>query len=267
MSAPSLSIVMPAYNEERRLPRLLAALAELVPAEVARAGLALAEVVVVDDGSEDGTAALLARAGRSSPVLRPVCRDEPNVGKGRAVAVGAAEARGELVLISDVDLATPLSELGPLWERLQDGADVAIASRDVPGARVEGTPAHRVWMGRTFNAGMRLATGLPFRDTQCGFKLMRAEVARELLRVQLVHGFAYDVEMLLRARAAGLRVDEVPVRYAHDPDSRVRPLLASAQMARDVARLTWHLRVRRARAARLMLAAADGAPAARRATR
>jgi hypothetical protein len=142
-------------------------------------------------------------------------------------------------------MSTPLSELEKLWERLREGADVAIGSRDVTGSVIVHAPRYRKTIGRTFNFMVRRLTGLPFKDTQCGFKLMRTSTARTLLEHQLVTGYAFDVELLMRACALDLRVDEVPVTYVHDDDSRVNPLTASPRMALDLMRLVWRLRLRR----------------------
>jgi glycosyltransferase involved in cell wall biosynthesis len=210
-------------------------------------GLELLEVVVVDDGSTDRTADLVREAAERDGTFRPVLWGGSNEGKGAALRAGAAAARGELTLFVDVDMSTPLSELEKLLTRIQEGADVAIGSRDVPGSVVVRAPAHRKHIGRTFNFLVRRATGLPFRDTQCGFKLMRTDTARTLLEHQLVSGYAFDVELLMRARALGLNVAEVPVTYVHDHDSRVNPLTASPRMALDVLRLVYRLRVRRGR--------------------
>ncbi len=232
---------MPAYNEERRLARSLEVFEGSAAEEVAAAGLELREIVVVDDGSTDRTPDLLRAAAGRAPVITPQLRGGHNEGKGAAVAAGIGVARGELVLLSDVDLSTPLSEVAKLWSGLREGADLAIGSRDVPGSTVA-APEYRKTIGRAFNAMVRRLTGLPYRDTQCGFKLMRTETARELTKTQLVPGFAFDVELLMRARAAGLSIDEVPVVYLHDDDSKVNPLLASPRMALDVIRLVARLR-------------------------
>jgi glycosyltransferase involved in cell wall biosynthesis len=245
--APTVSIVIPAFDEERRLPRLLEALRTAAPADMEAAGLELLETVVVDDGSTDGTAALLARAADGDARLRSLPAPGGHAGKGHAVAAGVRASRGELVLIADVDLSAPLRETAALGARLRAGADVAIGSRALAGARVDGTPRHRELMGRAFNLLVRAATGMPFHDTQCPLKLMPASVARTLLAEQLVPGFAFDVELLLRARRAGLRVDEVPVEFHHDHDSRVGELESSARMAGDLGRLVWRLRVRGAK--------------------
>jgi dolichyl-phosphate beta-glucosyltransferase len=235
MSPPSLSIVFPAYNEEERVGQLLDGLRAVVAAGLP--GLALLEAVIVDDGSLDATAARVSAALPAAPWITLVSDGTPNQGKGAATARGVAAARGELVLLADVDLATPLGEVAKLHAALGRGVDLAIGSRDVPGSVVTGASFHRKLMGRVFNLGVRRVTGLGFRDTQCGFKLMPVAVGRRLLAEQSVCGYAFDVEMLLRARALGLRVEEVPIRWEHRPGSKLNPLPAALAMSRDVLRL------------------------------
>jgi dolichyl-phosphate beta-glucosyltransferase len=237
----SVSVVVPAFNEEARLPRLLETFDTAGSKEFADAGLQLLEVIVVDDGSADRTPDVL-EAASAMPWLRPVITRKPNVGKGSAVRRGVRRARGELLLICDTDLATPLQEVRKLQHALTNGADVAIGSRALDPRLEREMPHYRRLAGRAFNFGMRVLTGLPFRDTQCGFKLMPTSVAQALLREQLVAGYAFDVEMLMRARNAGLRVEEVPVVYVHDPDTRVSMASATAQMGRDVIKLATRLR-------------------------
>ncbi|MGI8802053.1 MAG: glycosyltransferase [Solirubrobacteraceae bacterium] len=231
----TLSLVIPAYNEEHRVGRLLDGLRELSAAGVP--GLRLLEAVIVDDGSTDATAAAVQAELPGAPWIRLISDGTPNRGKGAATGRGVAAARGELVLLTDVDLATPLHEVAKLHAVLGGGVDVAIGSRDVPGSVVTGASFHRKLMGRIFNYGVRRMTGLPFRDTQCGFKLMGTAAGRRLLGEQLVAGYAFDVELLLRARALGLRVAEVPIRWEHRPGSKLNPLPAAVSMSVDVLRL------------------------------
>jgi glycosyltransferase involved in cell wall biosynthesis len=239
--AATLSLVIPAYDEEARLPALLETLATSAEGAVAEAGFALREALVVDDGSEDRTAAILAEAEATHPKLRAVSAGERNAGKGAAVAAGVRQATGEYVLIADVDLSTPLGELPKLGDAIRAGADVAIGSRALDRTVVDRGPNHRKLMGKAFNGAVRLMTGLELRDTQCGFKLMPTGVARELLAEQTCPGFSFDVEMLMRADRAGLRIAEVPVVYVHDSRSRVRALSSSYRMLRDVAGLAQRL--------------------------
>jgi glycosyltransferase involved in cell wall biosynthesis len=240
---PSLSIVIPAFNEEARLPWLLEHLDAEGEATVDRCGFRFLEAVIVDDGSDDRTAEILSAAGESEGPLRPVL-GAGHRGKGAAVATGLRAARGDYSLLADADLSTPLADLVQLGEAISDGADIAIGSREVEGSRVE-APAHRRRGGRLFNAVVRGLTGLTIRDTQNGFKLLPTSVARELTSVQLCEGLAFDVEMLARAQAAGLRTAEVPVTYRHDPRSRVRVATASPRMLLDVARVAVRVRADR----------------------
>jgi dolichyl-phosphate beta-glucosyltransferase len=235
----TLSLVIPAYNEEARLPALLESLAGSAEAAVATAGLELVETLVVDDGSSDRTREILAAASR--PKLRPVLDRTENRGKDASVAEGVGHARGDFVLLADVDLSTPLEELHKLSAAIRDGADLAIGSRAVAGAVVERGPAHRKLTGKVFGATVRAFTGLDVRDTQNGFKLLPAAAARELFSEQLCPGFAFDVELLMRAQRAGMQIAEVPVLYVHDARSRVQVGRASLQMLRDVIVLSGRL--------------------------
>ena len=151
MAAATVSLVVPSYNEERRLPRLAAALRATAREDLAHAGLDLVETIVVDDGSLDSSPDVLRQEQASTPVLAPLIRERPNHGKGAAVAAGTRVARGDLVLISDVDLAAPLSEAAKLYGAIADGADIAIGSRAVDQSRVTGIPLRRRTMGRAFN--------------------------------------------------------------------------------------------------------------------
>ncbi len=211
---------------------------------VADAGMELLEVLIVDDGSTDRSRAMLAEAAQGDDRLKPVLDYERNRGKGAAVASGVERARGNYVLLADVDLSTPLEELPKLTAAIEAGADIAIGSRAVAGAVVERGPRHRKVLGNTFNGAVRLLTGLRLRDTQNGFKLFPAEAAKRLLAEQTCPGFAFDVELLMRADQAGLSIAEVPVLYLHDSRSSVRVASASIEMLRDVSRLAYRLRLR-----------------------
>lgn len=235
MSPPELSVVIPAYNEARRLGPTLDRVTGFLEAR----GLDH-EVLVVDDGSTDSTAEI-ARA-HPAPDVRLVRQGE-NRGKGAAARRGVAESRGKRVLLCDADLSTPIEELAALERRLDDGADVAIGSRGVAESDVRvHQPLYRELMGKTFNRIIRLLGVRGIRDTQCGFKLLEGEVARRLFRELRTDGFAFDVELLWLARRHGLRVDEVGVRWLDAPGSRVHPLFDSAAMLRDVALMRWRHR-------------------------
>ncbi len=238
MNGELLSIVVPLYNEERRITRLVEELETHASDDVGSSGLELLEVIAVDDGSTDCTPERLRAAGGTFPALRTLSDGTPNAGKGAAVARGAAWARGEWVLVIDADLATPLDQLSALTELVDCGADVAIASRDLEGSIVVGAPRHRYVLGRAFNRTVRTLTGLRLRDTQCGFKLLRTADARRLTQEQIVRRWAFDVELLLRARKAGLEVAEAPVYYVHGEDSKLAPWAVGPRMLLDVLRVT-----------------------------
>jgi len=196
----------------------------------------------VDDGSQDGTAALLDAFASSERRARTL-RFERNRGKGAAVREGMLAASAQLALMTDVDLSTPLEDVVLLAGALREGADIAIASRGLKDSRVlVHQPAHRELMGKAFNVGVRLLTRVPWRDTQCGFKLFRHERTRHVFELQRVEGFAFDVEVLVTARRLGLRVAEVPVRWVDHPDTRVGVVTSSTAMALDVLRIAYRAR-------------------------
>jgi dolichyl-phosphate beta-glucosyltransferase len=213
LSLPSLSVVIPAYNEARRLPATL----ERVKAHLGGAKRAF-EVVVVDDGSSDGTADVARAAGGAVRVLR----HEPNRGKGYAVRRGMLAATGERRLMTDADLSTPIEELARLEAEIDRGVDVAIGSRAVAGARIEvHQPAYREAMGRLFNVLVQALLLPGLADTQCGFKLFTAAAAATAFGACRLDGFSFDVEALYVARRRGLRIAEVPVMWRNDAATRV----------------------------------------------
>jgi dolichyl-phosphate beta-glucosyltransferase len=234
---PFLTVVVPAFNEERRLGATLERIAGWLEAR----GLD-GEVVVVDDGSSDGTARVAADQlkGRRGRVLR----QPENRGKGAAVRRGLLEAHGRWVLLSDADLSSPIEEYDVLAEAVRDrDADVAIGSRALRESRVEVRQnLVRQTMGKTFNLAIRTMTGLPFRDTQCGFKLMDRERVRPLFEKMVVDRFAFDVELLFLCRKFGLRVVEVPVVWRNAPGSKVSIFRDPVNMLADVARVRWRFR-------------------------
>jgi dolichyl-phosphate beta-glucosyltransferase len=241
--APSLSIVIPAFNEEQRLPRLIEELAKSAEAMAANSGFNFMEGVIVDDGSSDSTPDLLREAAAAHPFVRFVSGNT-NRGKGAAIAAGVRAARGDYSLLTDIDLSTPLSDLSQLARAVHEGADIAIGSRVVGDAVVKDAPTYRKRLGQGFNLTVRALTGLSFGDTQCGFKLLTTAAARELLAVQVCRGWAYDVELLMRARLASLDVAEIPVSYVHDSRSQMSVASASVRMLLDVVELSLRLRTR-----------------------
>ena len=237
---PQLSIVVPALNEAKSLAvtldRILSTVATMVESF---------EVVVVDDGSTDGTDKIAAGLAAGNPRVR-VNRHPTNQGKGAAVRSGVSASLGEYVIFTDADLSTPLEEIAPMMSLLEGGADLVIGSRALPDSRIE--VPQRWWregMGKVFNRLVRLATGLSFPDTQCGFKGFRREAALELFGGLETVGFCFDVEVLLKARELGLRVEELGVRWQNREESAVHPLWSSLEMLWDLARLRLDRRRRR----------------------
>jgi dolichyl-phosphate beta-glucosyltransferase len=213
-AGPGLSVVIPAFNEAARLPRTLERVRAFLQA---RGGSH--EVLVVDDGSTDGTAALARGAGGA---WLTVLENGVNRGKGFSVRRGMLAARGERRLMSDADLSTPIEELDALWARMDQGYDVVIASRALPQSRVEvHQGAFRENIGRLFNLLVRTAALPGLRDTQCGFKLFSAAAAEAAFSRTRLDGFAFDVEALFVARALGFRVAELPVVWRNDAATRV----------------------------------------------
>jgi glycosyltransferase involved in cell wall biosynthesis len=214
----SLSIVIPAYNEEQRLPATLRAVISY--AETKK--FDFVEILAVDDGSRDRTADAVRQAAAADPRIR-LLQNPGNRGKGYAVRHGMREARGEWILFTDADLSTPIEDLDRLEEAVQrHGADGAIGSRAVDRSLVlKHQSPFREFSGRVFNLAMRLVTGLPYRDTQCGFKLFNRDVAQCISARQRIDGFGFDVEILYIAKKHGYRILEVPVRWANAEGTKV----------------------------------------------
>ncbi len=228
----NLSVVVPAYNEEGRLAPTLARIAGYL---AQRAALLPAEIVVVDDGSTDGTSAVAEAAAAPPGVTIRLLRLPDNRGKGAGVRAGLEAARGRRVLVSDADLATPIEEVEAL---LASGADLAVGSRALRRELIERRqPPARDAMGRAFNLALRVLGLTRLQDTQCGFKLLEGSLARRLAGEMRLDGFAFDVELLARAARAGATIAEVPVRWRHVEASRVRPMRHGAQMLRDALRV------------------------------
>ena len=227
-----LSVVIPAFHEEGRLGPTVRAVQRFLD------GLRYAgEILVVDDGSADGTLREARALAPECPSLR-ILTFPINHGKGFAVREGVRAATEDVVLFTDADLSTPIEDVERLWPSLDAGFAVVIASRHLPGSRdlVRQSWKRRA-MGRIFNVLLSLLGVRGIRDTQCGFKLFRRDAARLLFDPLRTIGFAFDVEILLRARRLGLRVAEVPVRWTEGPGSHVRPVWDAAQMLRDVLRM------------------------------
>ena len=227
----SISIIIPAYNEENRLPSTLRQVGDYLAAT----RWDFSELVVVDDGSRDGTAEVARAAGAR------VLQNPGNRGKGYSVRHGMMEAKGDWSLFTDADLSAPIGELETLWqsaERTQ--ARAAIGSRALDRSLVGvHQPFFREAMGRIFNFTMRLTTGLPFRDTQCGFKLFETRAAREIFGRQLLDGFGFDVEVLYIAQRLGYKSIEVPVKWNDVAGTKVSLWRGMAAFL-DPCKVRWH---------------------------
>jgi dolichyl-phosphate beta-glucosyltransferase len=231
----SISIVIPAYNEEARLPASLKRLIEYLQSK----NFEFAEIVVVDDGSRDGTAALVETQSEAHPNLRLV-KNPGNRGKGFTVRHGVMESRGEWILTTDADLSAPIEELDKLIAAVErENAKVAIGSRALDRSLVGvHQSAMREAAGRVFNLIMRMVTGLPFRDTQCGFKLFEAAAGREIFSRQTLDGFSFDVEDLVIAKVLGYKAIEVPVVWNNVEGTKVSALSGAASFV-DLIGIRW----------------------------
>jgi dolichyl-phosphate beta-glucosyltransferase len=223
-------VVIPAFNEEARLPLTI----HTIRRHLDRDGMTW-ELIVVDDGSRDRTSRSAEDAAGHDERVK-VLVQPCNRGKGPAIARGVAESQGELVLVTDADLSTPIDELEKLCRPIANGADVAIASRGKRASRIEvSQPIHRVLMGKAFNLLVQAAVLPGIWDTQCGFKLWRGRIAREVFAEMKLEGnVAFDVEVLFRARKRGYRIAEVPVRWIDSVPSRISPLRHSTEALFDI---------------------------------
>jgi glycosyltransferase involved in cell wall biosynthesis len=231
---PELSIVIPSFNEELRLPGSLEKIAAYV-----REKRPNTEVLVVDDGSRDGTAAVAESWRDRIPQLR-VISNGTNRGKGFSVKHGSLEARGDIVLFTDADLSAPIEEGEKLFAALKT-YDVAIGSRAVDRSLIEVHESpFREFAGIVFNKIVRAILRLPFVDTQCGFKAFRRERCQIIFEQQTIERFGFDPELLYLARHHGLSIKEVPVRWAHSPATKVSMVRDSVQMFLDVFIIGWN---------------------------
>jgi glycosyltransferase involved in cell wall biosynthesis len=231
-SSPSISIVIPAFNEAGRIGGSLRSIADF-----ARRVATRLELIVVDDGSSDDTASIAnAHLPRLRHVEGRVLRYSQNRGKGYAVRYGLLAARAPYAVFTDADLSTPIEELPRLVRAISAGeADLTFGSRALNRSLIGvHQPRRRELAGRAFNVALRLATGLPFRDTQCGFKAFRMSVCRPLIEAGTIDGFGFDIELLYEAHRAGLRLQEIPVRWNHREGSKVNCLRDGLGMLGDI---------------------------------
>jgi dolichyl-phosphate beta-glucosyltransferase len=230
LSRPLLSIVIPAHNEERRLPRTL----EQVFAFLKQQNYA-AEVLIVENGSNDRTFEIAQSFAEKRANLRVV--RSAKSGKGLAVRLGMLEAKGEYRFMCDADLSMPIEEVNRFLPPALTDFDIAIGSRELKGARRFNEPIHRHLGGRLINLMIRLLILPPLQDTQCGFKCFRAPIAQDLFRQQTLDGWSFDIELLFVAYRRGYRVAEIPVDWYYRAESKVSAVRDALRMIKDILRI------------------------------
>jgi dolichyl-phosphate beta-glucosyltransferase len=233
VTEPLFTLVIPAYNEETRLPATLARISEAFEFRGEPY-----EVLVVVNGSTDRTAEVVKEGTERDSNVRLVLT--PLRGKGRAVKIGITEARGDRIVFADADLSTPIEEVIALADQLDERNQVIIASREGSGARRVGEPYVRHLMGRVFNLLVQLLAVRGIQDTQCGFKAFTRECAQDVFRRQQIVGFGFDVEVLYLAKRLGYGIKEVPVTWTYAASSRVDPVKDTIRMFRDVLAVRWN---------------------------
>jgi glycosyltransferase involved in cell wall biosynthesis len=232
---PNYSIVIPAYNESARIPAAL----EQVVACIRERGWS-AEVIVVNDGSTDRTAEVVRDFARTAPEVRMI-ENPGNRGKGYSVRAGMLQALGEIAMFTDADLSSPIEEAERLFAAIAAGADIAIGSRWLEKDRqTQRQPLYRQIFGRCFNAVTRLVMGLPFADTQCGFKAFTRHAAQTVFQLQTIVRWGFDPEILFIALKRGFRVVEVPVTWGHDERTRMSYIKDGAKMLEEIATIRWN---------------------------
>jgi dolichyl-phosphate beta-glucosyltransferase len=232
-TAPYLSIIIPAYNEARRLPATLDKILSYLAQQPYTA-----EVVVVENGSTDATADIVRRRMADTPTLKLI---ESQVrGKGNAVREGMLTAQGDYLFMCDADLSMPITELAKFFPLDGPTYDVAIGSREAQGAVRYHEPRMRHIMGRVFNLLVKVMAVPGFEDTQCGFKCFRRDVAQDVFARQTLNGWGFDVEVLYIALKRGYRVAEIPIHWYYQADSRVQPVKDTLHMVRDLLTVRWN---------------------------
>jgi glycosyltransferase involved in cell wall biosynthesis len=229
------SIIIPAYNESARICGTL----EKILAFVRSQGWS-AEIIVVNDGSTDGTSLIVQGYAARHPNLR-IIENPGNRGKGYSVRNGMLHATGEILLFSDADLSTPIEDSTQLLDAIERGADVAIGSRWLrTELQVQPQPLHRRIFGRAFNLALRLVLGLGYKDTQCGFKAFTRCAAQTIFPLQHIERWGFDPEILFLAMRVGFRVEEVPVQWAHREGTHISPLRDGMKMLLEILRVRWY---------------------------
>ena len=229
------SIVIPAYNEAKRIEATLDRVLGYVSEQKWNA-----EVLVVNDGSRDATREIVLRYAAKNAALRLV--DNPgNRGKGYSVRHGVLQARGELIVFTDADLASPIEEAEKLLQALAAGADMAIGSRWLDRTlQTRKQPLYRRLLGRVFNLALRLVLGMHYKDTQCGFKAFERQAAQAVFPRQIIERWGFDPEILFLARRLGLRVDEVAVKWAHQENAKISPIRDGLRMFGELLTIRWY---------------------------
>jgi glycosyltransferase involved in cell wall biosynthesis len=235
MAAPTYSIVLPAYNESARIADTL----NKILAHNSKRGWN-AEIIVVNDGSSDGTGEMVREYARKYPTLR-LLENPGNRGKGYSVRNGMLHANGDILLFSDADLSSPIEEADKLFAALAEGADVAIGSRWLdPQLQIQRQPLHRQLFGRIFNLALRVILGLKFKDTQCGFKAFTRRSAYAIFPLQKIERWGFDPELLYLARKLAFVVRELPVAWAHREGTRISPLRDGIRMFGEMLKIRSH---------------------------
>lgn len=228
-----LSIIIPAYNEEKRIEKTI----QNIVSYLAKKFADNYEIIIVDDRSKDKTVEIVKKLSRENEKIK-IMVDEENYGKGYSVKKGMLNAQGKYLLFSDADLSTPIEELDKLLFWIEKGYDIAIGSRSLKDSQViVHQPFYREMMGKIFNKLVKIWCLSDFVDTQCGFKLFKKEVAKEIFTQTKINRFAFDVEILYLAKRNGLRVKEIPVCWINSPASRVNPIFDSLKMLIDLLRI------------------------------
>jgi dolichyl-phosphate beta-glucosyltransferase len=229
------SLIFPAFNESKRLAPTLDTVLSYVSQQHWKA-----EIIVVDDGSTDGTADIVREYIRHNPIVRLV-QNDGNRGKGYSVRNGMLNAHGDVLLFSDADLSSPISEAPKLLSALEGGADFAIGSRWLNSAtQTQRQSPIRQLFGRVYNLLLRAVLGLPYRDTQCGFKALTRQAARLIFSAQKIERWGFDPELLFLAKLYKLRVAEVPVEWAHAGNSKINPLTDGFKMFGELLSIRWN---------------------------
>jgi dolichyl-phosphate beta-glucosyltransferase len=230
LTHPFLSIIIPAHNEEGRLPRTLGQIFAFLETQSYTA-----EIIIVENNSSDRTLELAREFAPQHSNL--IILHEEKSGKGNAVKRGMLAARGEYRFICDADLSMPVEELKKFIPPTLEGFDLAIASREAPGAVRYNEPSYRHWGGRAINFAIQILILPGLNDTQCGFKCFRAEVAEDLFRQQTLMGWSFDIELLYLARRKKLRIKEIPIQWYFDADSKVKAIKDALRMIGDIFRI------------------------------